>query len=95
VFDSNLEYGGQLGGISLQVDIIDPQGEVVLEGTGGIQLVERLSAGKPSRLAQSELFADPTRDARAADIAFTTLAAPTKEPAADCAGESTAVLKHL
>ncbi|HKE42976.1 MAG TPA: hypothetical protein VKB41_00415 [Steroidobacteraceae bacterium] len=95
VFDSNLEYGGHLDGISLQVNIIDPLGEVVLEGTGGIQLVERLSAGKPTPLAQSELFADPTQDARAADIAFTTLAAPAKEAAAGCAWQTTAVLKHL
>jgi hypothetical protein len=93
VFDSNLEYGGHLGGISLQVSIIDPVGEVVLEGIGGIQLVERLSAGKAIRLAQSEIFADPSRDARAAGIAFTTLAAPTNTAAADCTGDRTAV--HL
>jgi hypothetical protein len=93
VFDSNLEYGGHLSGISLQVSIIDPVGEVVLEGMGGIQLVERLSAGKPLRLAQSEIFADPSRDARAAGIAFTTLAAPTNTAAADCTGDRIAV--HL
>jgi hypothetical protein len=69
-------HGGSLRAISLEVQIIDPEGEPLFEGAGGIQLTENFNPAGPEPLAESELFSDPAKDTRAIDIAFAPLVAP-------------------
>jgi hypothetical protein len=76
LLDPTIRYFGSLSALSLEVQIIDPAGEVLLEGYGGIQLTERFNPAGPEQLAESELFADPAKDMRAFDIALAPLVAP-------------------
>ncbi len=76
LFDRSMNYGGELQALSLVVRIIDPAGELVFEGSGGIQLTERFPGGGQRPLAESELFSDPGKDTRAIDIAVADLAPP-------------------
>jgi hypothetical protein len=76
LLDPTIRYFGSLSALSLEVQIIDPAGEVLLEGYGGIQLTERFNPAGPEQLAESELFADPAKDMRAIDIALAPLVAP-------------------
>ena len=74
--DPTDRYSGALSAISLEVQIIDPAGESLFEGIGGIQLTGHFNPAGRERVAESELFADPARDTRAIDIAFAPLVAP-------------------
>jgi hypothetical protein len=74
--DKTVQYSGALSAISLEVQIIDPAGERVFQGLGGIQLTGHFNPAGAERVAESELFSDPARDTRAIDIALAPLAAP-------------------
>ena len=89
LFDRRLNYGGSLSAISLEVSIIDPAGDLAFNGIGGIQLMEHISAGGGRLpLAQSEIFADPANDARAVDIALSSLSPTAREGRSDCSGSA-------
>jgi hypothetical protein len=75
-FDPIRGHSGALGALSLDVQLIDPAGESLFEGVGGIQLAARFNPAGPEPLAESELFADPAKDTRAIDIALAPLAPP-------------------
>ncbi len=81
LFDPSRNNAGRLSAMSLEVLIIDPGGDLLFEGMGGIQLTERYSGSGREPLTGKELFSDPGKDKRAVDIALATLAAaPTSRP---------------
>ena len=69
-------YSGGLGALSLKVQIIDPTGELLFEGFGGIQLMEHYNPAGNEPLADADLFSDPAKDTRAIDVALAPLASP-------------------
>ena len=75
-FGGNGDYVGVLNALSLAVHIVDADGEPLFNGTGGIQLAEKLASGHAVAVPQPELFADPATDVRAVEIALRALAPP-------------------
>ena len=75
-FGGSGDYVGVLNALSLAVHIVDAEGESLFDGTGGIQLAEKLSSGHAAAIPQPELFADPANDVRAVEIALRDLAPP-------------------
>jgi len=72
-------YRGEIRALSLAVRIVDLNGELLFEGTGGIQLAEHFSHGQHVGRLRQELLADPARDAAAVAIALRELAPPPPE----------------
>jgi hypothetical protein len=78
IFDPSMSHGGHLTAISLEVQFIDPSGELLFEGIGGIQLTEGFPGDGTRTLPETELFSNPGNDKRAVDAALGSLAAPGK-----------------
>jgi hypothetical protein len=79
-FDPIRGHSGSLRALSVDVQFIDPAGESLFEGVGGIQLADRFNPAGPEPFAESELFSDPAKDTRAIDIALAPLAPPAAPP---------------
>jgi hypothetical protein len=70
------DYFGSLKACSLTVQLLDIDGLQKFEGSGGIQLLQRLAGSQYVSVPESELFADPSKDVRAVEIALRALEAP-------------------
>jgi hypothetical protein len=70
------DYFGSLKAYSLTVQLFDIDGLQKFEGSGGIQLLQRLAGSQYVTVPESELFSDPSKDVRAVEIALRALAAP-------------------
>ena len=73
LFDRSMNYAGHLNAVSLVVHVIDPAGVPIFEGSGGIQLTERILAGRQAPLAESELLSESAKDALAINLALAPL----------------------
>lgn len=73
LLDPDNSYEGEMGALSLEVTIADAAGGTLFAGTGGIQVAMRVWRGKLEPVPEAELFSNPTKDARAVEIAFAPL----------------------
>jgi hypothetical protein len=73
LFNSAKTLVGQLDALSLKLRVADARDETLLEDSGGLQLLERIQDGARAAVPRAELFADPTRESSALDLALQSL----------------------
>jgi hypothetical protein len=74
IFNTSLNYSGELDARSLRLQISDETGQVLFEGLGGIELTQLAPAGLVAELTDAELFANPGTDVRAVEESLRALA---------------------
>lgn len=67
IFNSGLNYSGELEAHSLRLQITDETGQVLFEGLGGVELTQLAPAGRIAEISETELFARPGNDVRAVE----------------------------
>jgi hypothetical protein len=73
IFNSSLNYSGELDAHSLRLQISDETGQVLFEGLGGVELTHLAPGGRVAEISETELFANPGNDVRAVDEALRAL----------------------
>lgn len=67
IFNSGLNYSGELDAHSLRLQISDETGRVLFEGLGGLELTQLAPAGRVAEISETELFTTPGNDVRAVE----------------------------
>lgn len=73
IFNSNLEYTGDLDAFSLKVRIVDESDQVLFDGTGGIELAQHLDHGSVVPAPETALLTHPAYDSAAVMTAMRAL----------------------